>query len=104
MKRVKKIDKSRFNFLNAEGSILDKMLQKVNHYLQDIVESRPYKLDWEHVLSEYDKLGQNDIAEFACSYSFGWHAMNQQLDNDISKQTMYEDIIQGIIKRRENVK
>lgn len=100
---MKMIDKSRFNFLRAEGSTLDKMLQKVNLFIQGISDAKPYTLDWEHVLSEYDKLGVGDVAEFASGYTFGWHAINKRLDNDVSKQTMYEEIIDGIVKRRENV-
>lgn len=100
---MKRIDKSRFNFLRAEGSALDRILQKVNLFIQGINDAKPYTLDWEHVLSEYDKLGVGDVAEFASCYTFGWHAINKQLDNDVSKQTMYEEIIDGIVKRRDNV-
>ncbi len=101
---MKKIDKSRFNFLRAEGSALDKMLQKVNQFILGINNSKRYKLDWKHILLEYDKSGIGDVAEFSVSYTFGWHAINKQLDNDISKQAMYEEIINGIIKNRKNVK
>ncbi|MEM8510441.1 MAG: hypothetical protein AAF717_21585 [Bacteroidota bacterium] len=98
-----KINKSRFNFLRAEGSLLDKALQKVNMILEGVVDAKPYVLDWEHVLSEYDKLGIGDVAEFSSSYTFGWHAMNGKLDNDASKQAMYLEIIDGIVERRGGV-
>ena len=99
-----KIDKSRFGFLRAEGSILDKMLHRVNTIMMGIVDAKPYVLDWDHVLSEYDKLGVGDVAEFASCYAFGWHAMNGKLSDDASKQAMYLEIIDGIIARRKNVK
>lgn len=99
-----KIDKTRFGFIRATGSLFDKTLQKVNMILQGVVDAKPYTLDWEHVLSEYDKLGVGDVAEFASGYAFGWHAMNGKLDNDASKQAMYLEIIDGIVERRKNVK
>lgn len=99
-----KIDRSRFNFIRATGSLMDKMLQKVNLIIQGINDAKPYKLDWEHVLSEYDRLGVGDVAEFASSYAFGWHAQNNKLDDDVSKQAMYLEIIEGVVQRRENVK
>jgi len=52
-----KIDKNRFNFLQSKGTMLQKMLQKVNLILEGITDSKPYDLKWEHVLAEYDKLG-----------------------------------------------
>lgn len=99
-----KIDKSRFGFIRATGSLFEKTLQKVNMILQGVVDSKPYKLDWEHVLSEYDKLGVGDVAEFASGYAFGWHAMNGKLNDDASKQAMYLEIIDGVIARRKSVK
>jgi len=98
-----KIDKSRFGFLRVEGSLLDKALQHVNMIIHGINDSKPYTLDWEHILSEYDKLGVGDVAEFASGYAFGWHAMNGKLSNDVSKEAMYIEIIEGIGERRENV-
>lgn len=99
-----KIDKGRFGFIRAEGSLFDKALQKVNLIIMGINDSKPYQLDWEHVLSEYDKLGVGDVCEFASGYSFGWHAVNGKLKDDVSKQAMYIDIIEGIINKRKNVK
>lgn len=72
--------------------------------MQSIVEAKSYVLDWDHVLSEYDKLGVGDVTEFASSYSFGWHALNGKLDDEASKQAMYLELIDGIVERRENVK
>lgn len=83
---------------------MNKALQKVNDILQGIVDSKPYVLDWEHVLAEYDKLGVGDVAEFASGYTFGWHAMNGKLDDDTSKQAMYLEIIDGIVERRDDVR
>lgn len=99
-----KIDRTRFGFLRAEGSLLSKMGDKVNLIMESLVDAKPYKLDWEDVLNEYDKLGVGDVAEFASCYAFGWHAMNRRLDDDASKHAMYLEIIEGIVKRRENVK
>lgn len=99
-----KIDTKRFGFLRVEGSLFDKALHHVNGIILGINNDKPYRLDWEHVLSEYDKLGVGDVCEFASGYSFGWHAMNGLLKNDLSKQAMYMDIIEGIVKRRKNVK
>ncbi|VAW11601.1 hypothetical protein MNBD_BACTEROID03-474 [hydrothermal vent metagenome] len=99
-----KIDKSRFGFLRAEGSMLEKMWDKVNAIMVGIVDAKPYVLDWDHVLSEYDKLGVGDVAEFASGYAFGWHAMNGKLSDDASKYAMYLEIINGIVERRESVK
>ena len=99
-----KIDKSRFRFLRAKGSKLSKMWDKVNLIMEALVDAKPYRLDWDHVLSEYDKLGVGDIAEFASSYSFAWHAMNGKLNDDASKQAMYLEIIDGVVQRRKNVK
>lgn len=98
-----KIDKSRFGFLKGEGSLFEKMLQRVNILIQGINDSRPYQLDWEHILSEYDRLGVGDVCEFASGYAFGWHAMNGKLSDDVSKQAMYIEIIEGIVRRRDNV-
>ena len=99
-----KIDKSRFGFLRAEGTMLDKMLHRVNAIMMGIIDAKPYVLDWDHVLSEYDKLGVGDVAEFASGYAFGWHAMNGKLNDDASKQAMYLEIIDGIVAHRKNVK
>ncbi len=99
-----KIDKNRFRFLRAEGSMLDNILHRVNAIMMGVLDAKPYVLDWEHVLLEYDKLGVGDVAEFASSYAFAWHAMNRKLSDDASKQAMYLEIIDGIIVRRKNVK
>lgn len=98
-----KIDKTRFGFLRAEGSMLVKMWDKVNMIMESLVDAKPYKLDWNHVLSEYDNLGVGDVAEFASGYAFGWHAMNGKLSDDTSKHAMYLEIIDGIVERRKNV-
>ncbi|ASO08397.1 MULTISPECIES: hypothetical protein [Flavobacteriaceae] len=99
-----RIDRTRFGFIRATGTLMDRALQKVNLILQGMVDAKPYRLDWEHVLSEYDRLGVGDVAEFASSYAFGWHAQNNKLDDDVSKQAMYLEIIEGVVQRRENVK
>ena len=99
-----KIKKNRFDFLQSKDSMLSKLLQKVNRVMEGIVDAKPYILDWGHVLSEYDKLGVGDVAEFASSYSFGWHALNGKLDDTVSKQAMYLEIINGITSQRDNVK
>lgn len=99
-----KIDKKRFGFLRVTGQALDHALQRVNLLVQGINDSKPYTLDWQHVLSEYDKLGVGDVCEFASGYAFGWHAMNGKLSDDASKQAMYLEIIEGIIIRRDDVK
>jgi hypothetical protein len=99
-----KIEEKRFRFLRATGIVLDQMSQRVNMIVQGVNDSKPYKLDWEDVLSEYDKLGVGDLCEFASGYAFGWHAMNGKLSDDVSKQAMYLEIIEGIIKHQENVK
>lgn len=103
-----KIDRSRFCF-QEENKVknkfsLNNILQGVNNVMEGIIDAKPYILDWEHVLSEYDQLGVGDVCEFAASYSFGWHAMNLKLKDNDSKQEMYNDIIDGIILRRQNVK
>tara|TARA_R110002050_G_scaffold73285_1_gene157661 strand:- start:130 stop:432 length:303 start_codon:yes stop_codon:yes gene_type:complete len=98
-----KIDKNRFGFLKGEDSLFEKMLQRVNILVQGINDSRSYKLDWEHILSEYDRLGVGDVCEFASGYTFGWHAMNGKLSDDVSKQAMYIEIIEGIVRRRDNI-
>lgn len=101
--RSTKIDKSRFTFLDQDQTLLSKLLQNVNAILEGIVESKPYALDWDHVLSEYDQIGVGDVCEFAASYSFGWHAMNGKLKDKASKEAMYMEIIDGILDRRTNV-
>jgi hypothetical protein len=104
-----KIDRSRFCFQEVEEVqnnkySLNTILQGINTIMESIVEAKPYVLDWDHVLSEYDQLGMGDVCEFAASYSFGWHAMNLKLKDNASKQSMYNDIIDGIIQKRQNVK
>ena len=98
-----KINKSRFGFLKGDGFLFEKMLQRVNILIQNITDSRRYQLDWEHILSEYDRLGVGDVCEFASGYAFGWHAMNGKLSDDVSKQAMYIEIIEGIVRLRDNV-
>ncbi|WP_136468544.1 hypothetical protein [Flagellimonas onchidii] len=99
-----KIDKSRFNFIRATGLLFEKTLQRVNMILQGIVDAKPYSIDWEEVLKDYDKKGVGDVCEFASSYTFGWHAKHGKLDDDASKHAMYLEIVDGIAQRRENVK
>lgn len=99
-----KLDKNRFNFIRATGSKLGGMLQKVNMILEGLVDAKPYALDWEEILRNYDTKGMGDVCEFASNYAFGWHAKNGKLDNDTSKQAMYLDIIEGIVARREDVR
>ena len=99
-----KIDKSRFRFLRAKGSKRSKKRYRLNLIMEALVDAKPYRLDWDHVLSEYDKLGVGDVAEFASSYSFAWHAMNGKLNDDASKQAMYLEIIDGVAQQRKNVK
>ncbi len=99
-----KINKTKFSFLRAKGSTLEKMWDKVNTILVGVVNAKPYILNWEDVLAQYDELGVGDVAEFSSGYTFGWHAKNRKLDDDASKQAMYLEIIDGIAERRENVK
>jgi len=71
---------------------------------EGLVDAKPYVLEWDKILQDYDTKEVGDVCEFASNYTFGWHAMNGKLDNDASKQAMYLDIIEGIISRRENVR
>lgn len=98
-----KLDRNRFNFLRATGTKFNEMLQKVNMILEGLVDAKPYTLDWDEILKDYDTKGIGDVCEFASNYAFGWHAKNGKLDNDTSKQAMYLDIIEGIVARRDNV-
>ena len=79
------------------------MLQKVNMIMEGLVDAKPYSLDWDEILQNYDTKGMGDVCEFASNYAFGWHAKNGKLDNDASKQAMYLDIIEGIVARRDDV-
>ncbi len=99
-----KLDKSRFSFIGATGLKFNEVLQRVNMILEGIVDAKPYILDWDHLLREYDNNGVGDVCEFANSYSFAWHSMNGKLDNDASKEAMYLEIIEGIVKMRDNVR
>lgn len=98
-----KINRKRFNFLNGVKSKMDYALHSANIIIHGINESRPYALDWDSVLMDYDKIGSHDVAEFSYNYVFGWHVCNKSLSNEVSKQMMYNDIINEITKRRDNV-
>ncbi len=99
-----KLDRNRFNFIRDTGTRLGEMLQKVNMILEGIVDAKPYTLEWDEILSDYDTKGIGDVCEFASSYAFGWHAKHGKLDNDASKQAMYLDVIEGIVARRDGVR
>ena len=98
-----KIDRNRFGFIRETGSPFGKTLHRANMILRDISNSKPYIIDWDEVLKDYDQKGVGDVCEFACSYTFGWHAKNGKLEDDASKHAMYLEIIDGIAIRRENV-
>ncbi len=86
---MKNLNTPRFSFLNSIGSKLDDMLKKVNKMTKGIIYSKPYTVDWNHVLIEYNKVGVGDIEEFCVSYTFGYHAMNRIMDNEVSKEAMF---------------
>ncbi|MDP5231690.1 MAG: hypothetical protein NWQ38_14960 [Cellulophaga sp.] len=100
-----KIDKTRFSFIDEQNPLfIHKILKGLNNVMEIIVEAKTYELDWDHILAEYDSYGTGDVCDFSFNYSLGWHLLNYKASDGISKQEMYNDIIDGIILRRENVK
>ena len=51
------IDKDKFNFIRAEGTLYRKALLKVQSVIQDLLENKPYTIDWEEVFCDYEEKG-----------------------------------------------
>lgn len=50
-----------------------------------------FKIDRNHLIEQYKKLGQGDLEEFCESYSFAMH-IGQEFDSPESRKIMYGEI------------
>jgi len=87
-----KSDGKRFGYLSNITKGLDKMLQKVNHVMHDIDESKPYTLDLGLVDSEYSKVGIGDIDEFSTNHAFSLSLIQGFSSDKVAQQACYEEI------------
>ena len=50
-----------------------------------------FKIDYNHLIEQYKKLGQGDLDEFCESYSFAMH-IGQDFDSTESRKAMFSEI------------
>lgn len=95
-------DGKRFGFLNRFTKGIGDLLQKVNIVLDQVGESKPYKIDYQQVEQQYLKLGLGDIDEFASSYTLGWAMLNDFINDKVIKQAVYEEVRVYLWKKKES--
>lgn len=101
LSKSERTDGKEYNFLRDAGSKLNFMLQKVNDLMDLMTDSKPYKLDFNHVEKEYFAHGIGDIDEFASSYVFGWAMKNGFLNDKPIKQAAYQDVRNYLWDKKE---
>lgn len=82
-----------FKFISNIGEKLGESLNQLNNMMFGVIESKPYKLDWDGIkktYQEYKKLhGQVDIDSFSYDYVLGYALVNNLAENKVIKEAMY---------------
>jgi len=81
------------NNLEKLGLKLGDTLERLNTILYGIVEAKPYELDWEKIIPEYNKANiQNDLEaldKFCMEYVLGYSLSNDFSMDPAKKEAMY---------------
>lgn len=103
-KTGKKSDGKRFGHLNNITKGIDMMLQKVNHMMHDIDESKPYTIDFGLVEREYLKIGVGDIDEFSTNHAFSLSLIQGFSADKVAQQACYEEIRNYLWEKKKSGK
>jgi hypothetical protein len=86
-------DIERFTFLPDPNSFFEKVMEKVNYSLNNIVGQKPYQLNWEEINQEYIRMGQFDVPLFASQYVFAKFMNMNRAGEKRNMQMMYLEIV-----------
>lgn len=82
-----------FKFISNIGEKLGEKLVLLNEIVFGVIEAKPYKLDWAHILKEYysykDRHGNVDIDSFSYDYVLGHSLVNDFAKDQVMKEAMY---------------
>jgi hypothetical protein len=94
-------DVDRFSFVPETTSLFEKVVEKVNDALNNFVGQRPYEMNWEEITTEYVKIGQSDVPNFASQYVFAKFLNEKRSSEKENMQLMYLEIVAVINKEIE---
>lgn len=89
-------DVERFSFITKEHSLFERMVDKVNSILNDMVGRRPYEIDWQVVVDGYKERGVGDVPHYASQYVFGYFLLEKRASEKENMQAMYLEIVNSI--------
>jgi len=95
-------DVERFCFIPETTSLFEKVIDKVNHTLNNFVGQKPYELNWEKITEEYTEVGQSDVPHFASQYVFAKFLNEGRAEQKENMQKMYLEIVAVINARIES--
>ena len=94
-----------FCFIRTSGRFETKLketLQSVDELLSGRVETMPYVLDWEKIMTVYnDHCDGGDIDEFCSCYVMGYAMLNDFTQKDDFKEAMYLQIKDKLYELRK---
>ncbi|CAN0593947.1 unnamed protein product [Laminaria digitata] len=82
-----------FNFISNSREYLDKTPTQLKKLVFEVVEVKPYVLDWEDITCKYhhylDVYKWINIEEFAFKYVLGYSLLNEFAKDNLKKEAMY---------------
>lgn len=82
-----------FKFITTIGEKFGDTLTALNEFVFGVIESKPYTLNWEKILNEFERYkeehGKVNIDEFAYNYVIGYSLVNKFAADDPLREAMY---------------
>ncbi len=93
--------KTSISFITNFCAKVDTIFQVVNTVVDGVNNAKPYEIEWTAVVEEYKQNSFNDIEEFAANYTFGYHMLHDNLNDEISKEAMRIELKMHLLQLQE---
>ncbi len=77
-----------YNFLRGSKKVLKNASESVNRFIDNFNNDKLYLIDYDDIVTQYIKLGMNNIDEFSSNYAFSHH-FGKSYDSPESREAMY---------------
>jgi len=93
-----------YHFISNIGEKLSVKIKSLNQLVFGLIESKPYKLDWEEIVKQYGQYvleyNEIDISEFAYNYVIGYALMHKFSKDEALKEAMYLHLRAELIAKK----
>lgn len=95
-----------FKFISSIGEKLGEKLVSLNNLMFGVIEAKPYNLEWEKILKDYQDYkelhGKVDIDSFSYGYVLGYSLINDFAKNQAMKEAMYLHLRAELLAKKVN--